>query len=292
MINALTVDVEEYFHPSEVQAHVDDSAWLTLPSRVDYQVDIVLNMLRERGVSATFFVLGWIAEHHPGVIDRIAREGHEIGCHSYSHKLVYELTPAEFRADTVRALQAIQDACGRRCTAYRAPSYSITEQSLWALDILAECGIQYDSSIYPIRHDRYGVPSFSRHPKTIQTASGPIHEIPVGTAKLRNGAIAPIGGGGYLRLLPYRYTAAGIRQVNGSEQMPVCIYFHPWEIDRDQPRLASGLISRLRTYTGLASMPRKIDRLLQDFSFSTVSAVYGNTNEPAAEFRRMAAQPR
>jgi polysaccharide deacetylase family protein (PEP-CTERM system associated) len=228
-------------------------------------------------------VLGWVAEHHPEVVRRIARAGHEIACHSYSHKLVYRLTPEEFRADTLRAIRVIEDACGRTCTAYRAPSYSITPRCLWALDVLVECGIQYDSSIYPIKHDRYGVPTFSRHATTIQTGSGPIREIPAATVRLRSGTITPIGGGGYLRLLPYHYTAAGIRQVNGVEEMPVCIYFHPWEIDPHQPRLASGLVARLRTYTGLSSMHRKLERLMQEFSFSTVSAVYGSQTESATQ---------
>lgn len=274
MVNALTVDVEEYFHPAEVQLHVDHAAWASLPSRAEQQVDRVLDVFDHHHVSATFFVLGWVAEHHPRLVNKIAARGHEIGCHSYAHQLVYSMTPEEFREDTRRAVAAIEDACDITPVAYRAPSYSITRNSLWALEILVENGFTYDSSIYPINHDRYGIPGFSRHSTVFQTPSGPIQEVPIATVQLGKQAIAPIGGGGYLRLLPYRYTAAGIRRVNNIEEKPVCIYFHPWEIDPAQPRIASGVVSRWRTYTGIATMQSKIERLLSEFSFSTLTAVY------------------
>lgn len=277
VINALTIDVEEYFHPSEVQLTVDASRWDSLPSRAEYQTGRVLDLLDRHGVSATFFVLGWLAERKPQLVREIAGRGHEIGCHSYAHQLVYELTPEQFMVDTRRAIAAIQSACGRRPVAYRAPSYSITRDCLWALDALVQMGFRFDSSIYPIHHDRYGIPGFDRFAAVANTASGSITEIPIGTVKLGRNTIAPIGGGGYLRLLPYRYTAAGIRRVNTTESSPVCVYFHPWEIDPEQPRLASGLISRLRTYSGLKSMELKLDRLLRMFEFSTISAVYGGT---------------
>ena len=276
MKNALTVDVEEYFHPSEVQPYIDSHQWCLLPSRVGLQTDRILDLFDRYSVKATFFVLGWVAEHHPDVARRIAARGHEIACHSYAHRLVYTMTPGEFRDDTRRAVAAIEDACGVTTTAYRAPSYSITPESLWALDILAELGFRFDSSIYPITHDRYGIPGFSRHALSCGTPSGAITEIPVGTVMLPNSSVAPIGGGGYLRLLPYRYTAAGIRRVNRTESAPVCVYFHPWEIDPDQPRLASGVTARLRTYTGLRSMESKVERLLREFRFSTISDVYGS----------------
>jgi len=282
VVNTLTIDVEEYFHPSEVQPYVEGSSWSSLPSRVETQIDRILELLDQHNVKATCFLLGWIAEHRPAVGRKIAARGHEIGCHSYSHQLVYAMTPAQFERDTRHAVEAIEDSCGVTPVAYRAPSYSITANSMWALDILAELGFKYDSSIYPIKHDRYGIPNFSRQPVTYITKSGPIKEIPIGTVMLGKKTIAPIGGGGYLRLLPYCYTAAGIRRANTVEKSPVCVYFHPWEIDADQPRLAHGLVSRLRTYTGLRSMEYKIDRLLSTFMFSTLSAVYGQP-EPDAE---------
>jgi polysaccharide deacetylase family protein (PEP-CTERM system associated) len=275
MRNALTVDVEEYFHPSEIQLEVSPDTWGSLPSRVEANVDQTLEMLSRYGVSATFFILGWVAERHPAMVRSIASQGHEIGCHSYAHQLVYSLNPAAFRADTQRAAAAIADACGVQARVYRAPSYSINGRCLWAMEILIECGFDSDSSVVPVQHDRYGLPGFPRHMTVVETPSGCIREIPPGTVDLGNGIIAPVGGGGYLRLLPYRYTAAGIRHVNRVESEPVCVYFHPWELDAGQPRLASGLISRLRTYSGLKGMQAKISRLMQEFEFSTMRSVYG-----------------
>ncbi|HEY7333725.1 MAG TPA: XrtA system polysaccharide deacetylase [Bryobacteraceae bacterium] len=274
--NILTIDLEEYFHPTEVQRSVAMEQWGSLPSRVEAQTQWVLEQLERHSVRATFFVLGWVAERFPKLVARIAAAGHEIGCHSYAHQLVYDLTPEQFRGDTRRALNAINDAIGGAAPvrAYRAPSYSITSRSLWALEILVECGIVCDSSIYPIAHDRYGIPGFERHAHTLRTPSGPILEVPIATSRLSHGALAPVGGGAYLRLLPYRYTAAGIRRVNRREGQPACIYFHPWEIDPDHPRLASGAASRLRTYTGMRGMRRKIERLLADFRFAALETVY------------------
>ncbi len=275
MQNALTVDVEEYFHPSEVQAFVPQERWASFPSRVDDQVQRILEMFDRNSVKATFFVLGWVAERRPATIRAIAAAGHEIGCHSYAHQLVYRQDAVTFRQDTIRAVRVIEDSCGVTPRVYRAPSYSITSKSLWALEVLVECGFTHDSSIYPIAHDRYGIPGSNRHAHILQTPSGPIHELPIATVKLSASQVAPIGGGGYLRLLPYRYTAAGIRRVNRDERQPVCLYFHPWEIDAGQPRLADGLIARLRTYSGLNGMQRKLGRLLRDFEFSSIAAVYG-----------------
>lgn len=282
MINALTVDIEEYFHPAEVQRYTSANNRLFLESRVEQQTDRVLELLNQHSVSATFFILGWVAERTPAVVRSILKAGHEIGCHSYSHDLVYEMTPDRFRQDTMRAVAEIENAAGVRPRAYRAPSYSITSRSLWALEILVECGFEYDSSIVPIPHDRYGIPGFSRHARTVCTPSGSILEIPVATAQLTRRTVIPVGGGAYLRLLPYRYTAAGIRQVNLLEKRPACIYFHPWEIDEEQPRLATSMISRLRTYSQLAHMREKLGRLLTDFRFSTITSVYPRSGQSHA----------
>ena len=282
MLNALTIDVEEYFHPTEVQASVSQARWSTLPSRVEDQLSRILELLEVRRTKATFFVLGWVAERNPAAIRKIVAAGHEIGCHSYSHQLVYSLTPQEFRIDTRRALTAIEDACGVTPRLYRAPSYSITEESMWALEILVEEGFLGDSSIYPIAHDRYGIPGSPRFAHVIRTRAGPICEFPIATVRISGERVAPIGGGGYLRLLPYRYTSAGIRRLNRDENQPACMYFHPWEIDPDQPRLASGLIARMRTYTGVNGMVRKLDRLLTEFQFSSLSNVHRGVGLPAA----------
>jgi len=274
MLNVLSVDVEEHFHASEVQSSVDPRYWPVLPSFVERQTSAVLDLLARCGAKATFFVLGWVAERHKQLVRDIAVAGHEIACHGYAHRLVYNLTPEQFREDTIRARNVIEDACGVSPRAYRAASYSITAKSMWALETLAALGFTHDSSIYPIEHDRYGVPGFDRHAHRLPTASGPICEVPIATVKLSANRVAPVGGGAYLRLLPYRYTAAGIRRINEREAQPACMYLHPWETDPDLPRMVSGWLSRLRTYSGLGTMMGKLQRLLSEFRFSTLSAVH------------------
>lgn len=275
MVNILSVDVEDYFHPTELQPFAPLSAWDQLPSRVEASTRRTLDVLARHDARATFFVLGWVAERFPALIRQIAGAGHEIGCHSYAHQLVFDMTPEEFRRDTLRARTAIEDACGLSPRAYRAPSYSITRRSLWALDILSECGFTHDSSIYPIVHDRYGIPGFPRHAHVRQTDSGSILEVPAATVQLSPDRVAPVGGGAYLRLLPYRYTAAGLRRLNLSERQPACVYLHPWELDPEQqPLLARGLVARWRTYAGLAGMRAKLERLLAEFRFDTLAAIH------------------
>ncbi len=271
MVNVLSIDVEDYFHPSELGGNVN--SWRAYPPRVDIGLCFLLDLLAARRVRATFFVLGWVAMRHAHLIRRIAEAGHEIGCHSHTHRLVYSLTPDEFQRDTVEAVKAIQDATGVIPRMYRAPSYSVTSNSLWALEILASCGFTHDSSIYPIVHDRYGIPGFPRHASYISTPSGEILEIPVATVKLGR-RVVPVGGGAYMRLFPYRYMAAGLRRINRQEKQPACLYLHPWELDPEQPRLTKQMISRLRTYTGLQGMRAKMNRLLDDFKFSALTDVF------------------
>jgi polysaccharide deacetylase family protein (PEP-CTERM system associated) len=274
VINSLSVDLEEYFHPSELGIPPDPDQWCAMPSRVERETHEVLELLNRHSVSATFFVLGWVAEKYPALVCQVRSAGHEIACHSYSHRLIYDMTPATFREDTKRAVGAIGNACGIQPTAYRAPSYSITDRSFWALEVLAECGFTRDSSIYPIAHDRYGIPGFNRFAHAIRTPSGVVYEIPMATTRLNEKRVAPVAGGGYLRLLPYRYTAAGLRRLNIQEHQPACCYFHPWEIDPDVPHLTKSRISGWRTYCGLSGMRAKLERLLTDFQFSTLSAVF------------------
>jgi polysaccharide deacetylase family protein (PEP-CTERM system associated) len=283
MVNALTVDVEEYFHASEIQRSGCSADWSSYPSRIDYQVQTTLELLDRHSIKGTFFLLGWVAEHHPQVVKKIVAAGHEIGCHSYSHRLVFDLTPAEFASDTRRAIRVIEDSCAVTPRSYRAPSYSIIRRSIWALEILVECGFTHDSSIYPISHDRYGIPGFRRNAHVVNTLSGPILEVPVATAKLYGERVAPVGGGGYLRLLPYCYTSAGIRRINQLEKQPACVYFHPWELDGQQPHMAKGLSARARTYLGLRSMPRKLDRLLSEFRFIPLTEVYRFEEEASSD---------
>jgi polysaccharide deacetylase family protein (PEP-CTERM system associated) len=286
MVNVFSVDLEDYFHPTEISHDVNVEEWSQFTSRVDIGTNFLLDLLTKHNTRATFFVLGWVADHHPRLVRKISDAGHEIGCHSYRHQLVYNLSPIEFRDDTLRAMRAIEAACGVSPKLYRAPSYSIVSKSFWAFDVLAELGFTHDSSVYPIVHDRYGVPGFPRHSQTVTTPSGPIVEVPIATVQLSAKQVAAVGGGAYLRLFPYRYTAAGIRKINNIEQQPACVYTHPWEVDPDQPRVANGLISRLRTYTGLSSMRRKLTQLFQDFEFSAMGAVYphpaANSSPPAS----------
>jgi polysaccharide deacetylase family protein (PEP-CTERM system associated) len=280
MVNVFSVDLEDYYHPTEISHDVSGEGWSQFAPRVDVGTNFLLDLLAKHNTRATFFVLGWVADHHPHLVRKISEAGHEIGCHSYRHHLVYNLSPLEFREDTLRAMRAIEAACGVSPKLYRAPNYSIVSKSFWALDVLVELGFTHDSSIYPIVHDRYGVPGFPRHPQTITTPSGPILEVPIATVQLSAQQVTPVGGGAYLRLFPYRYMAAGIRKINNIEQQSACIYTHPWEFDPDQPRMTNGLIARLRTYTGLSGMRRKLTRLFQDFEFSTMGAVY--PHHPAA----------
>src|SRR5215471_6166358 len=181
MVNVFSVDLEDYFHPTEISQNLNVEDWAHLARRVDIGANVLLDLLARNNARATFFVLGWIADHHPALVRRIADAGHEIGCHSYLHRLVYDLTPTEFREDTVRAMRSVEDACGVSPKLYRAPSYSIVNRSIWALDILADLGFTHDSSIYPIVHDRYGIPGFPRHAHTVTTPSGPIIEVPIAT---------------------------------------------------------------------------------------------------------------
>jgi polysaccharide deacetylase family protein (PEP-CTERM system associated) len=267
---------------------VDMQDWKLLPPRVEGTVRKVLDIFAEADVKGTFFILGWVAYRYPHLVRRIAEQGHEIACHSYAHRLVYDLNPQEFKADTARASQAIFDACGIWPTAYRAPSYTITGRSMWALEVLAELGFTHDSSIYPINHDRYGILGYSRYPQIVNTPSGPILEVPVATVQISKSRVAPIAGGAYLRLLPYRYVAAGLRTLN-REGHAGCLYFHPWELDPDLPMMNIGLLSRLRTYGGLFTMTGKVTRLVHEFRFSTLSKVYEAESAPVAQYKAAAA---
>jgi polysaccharide deacetylase family protein (PEP-CTERM system associated) len=272
LLNALTVDVEDYFQVSAFDGVVPRSQWLSFESRVCANTDRLLKIFDAAGVRATFFVLGWVAEHHPELVRRIHRSGHELASHSYGHGLVYDSTPEQFRADLRRAQIAIEDAAGVLVRGYRAPSYSVTDRSLWALDVLASEGYQYDSSIYPINHDRYGIPSWPRHIHRLTRSHRPLWELPGSTIR-RGGVNLPIGGGGYFRLLPYGWTQRGIRHLNEVEQRPAIFYLHPWEVDPDQPRLKAGLVSRFRHYHNLEKTESRLRSLLSDFRFGTVSEV-------------------
>jgi polysaccharide deacetylase family protein (PEP-CTERM system associated) len=267
MKNGLSIDVEDYFHAEAIAAQFERSGWSTMESRVVRNTERILDLLREHKVSATFFVLGWVAERFPDLVRQIHAQGHEVGCHSYWHRLIYRLTSQEFREDTRRAKDAIEGCVGVRVKGYRAPSFSITKNSFWALDILAELGFEYDSSIFPIRHDFYGIPDHPRFQHCYKNEGHPaMIELPMSTWRVGNVNL-PFGGGGYLRMFPLRYTRHAFNRVNQVEQQPAIVYFHPWEIDPEQPRLRIPLRSRLRHYTNLSGMENRISMLLQDYEF-------------------------
>jgi polysaccharide deacetylase family protein (PEP-CTERM system associated) len=272
IINAMTVDVEDYFHVSVFDGIVPRSQWDQLESRVCRNTDRLLDLLAEHGVRATFFVLGWVAERHPALVARIAAAGHEVASHGYGHRLVYDQTPSAFRDDVRRAKALLEQASGMAVNGYRAPSYSIVPRSLWALDVLIEEGHTYDASIFPIRHDRYGIPVSARHPYVIDRPNGRLIEVPASTAQAA-GTNLPIAGGGYFRLLPYGWTRWGIQRVNDIERRPVIFYLHPWEIDPDQPRLHAGLLSRVRHYRNLDQTETRLRQLLQDFAWGSLRSI-------------------
>lgn len=272
IVNAMTVDVEDYFQVSAFDRTVRREDWERLPSRVSANTGRVLDLLADAGVQATFFVLGWIAERYPGLVRAIASRGHEVASHGYAHALVYDMTPAAFRADVRRAKAALEDAGAGPIVGFRAPSYSITRASLWAIDVLIEEGFEYDASVYPIHHDRYGIPGAPRHPHRIDSTSGALWELPGATVRL-GGQNLPIGGGGYFRLLPYAWTRRGIRSVNDRERQPVVFYIHPWELDPEQPRLPGTAMSRLRHYRNLDKTEGRLRRLLNEFCFAPAATV-------------------
>lgn len=283
MINALTIDVEDYFQVNAFARHVKREDWDLYPLRVEDNTRRILDMLDEFAFKATFFVLGWVAERLPSLVREIQEKGHEIACHGYGHELIYSIGPDLFRKDIRASKKMLEDICGVRVNGYRAPSYSITRQSLWALDILIEEGFTYDSSIFPVIHDTYGIPDAQRFPHRLQTAAGSLIEFPLTTLPLNLGwknVRLPIAGGGYLRLLPVSIIRQGIAAINQRESQSAVLYFHPWEIDPDQPRIKAGMKSRFRHYINLHRTKGKLEYLFSRFEFApmkTVLAEYGYT---------------
>ena len=281
IVNAMTIDVEDYYHVSAFDRTVSRDEWPHLESRVCRNTERLLALFDESRISATFFVLGWVADRFPSLVRRIAACGHEIASHGFGHRLVYEQTADAFREDVRRAKGVLEAVTGSQVVGYRAPSYSVVEESLWALDVLIEEGHAYDSSILPVVHDRYGIPSAPRHPHTIVRKTGVIIEVPGSTVAC--GPInLPVAGGGYFRILPYAWTQWGIAQVNNRERMPAVFYLHPWEIDPEQPHLPANWLGRFRHYRNLEATEARLRRLLQDFEFGTIQAMLATLPEPDA----------
>jgi polysaccharide deacetylase family protein (PEP-CTERM system associated) len=271
IVNAMTVDVEDYFHVSAFDRIVSRESWTARESRVVRNTERLLELFHDRHVHGTFFVLGWVAQRFPALVREIVSEGHEVASHGFNHQLIYSLTHDQFRDDVRRAKATIEDAGGCAVRGYRAPSFSIVRANLWALDVLIEEGHAYDASVFPIHHDRYGIPEAPRRPHTIDRAAGSIVEVPGSTVRIA-GINVPIAGGGYFRQLPYAWTRWGIARVNTVDRDAVVFYIHPWEIDADQPRLPVSSLTRFRHYRNIGATLGRLGRLLEDFAFDTVTA--------------------
>ena len=277
IVNAMSVDVEDYFQVSAFERHIARQDWEHLPCRVEANVERILTLFERHKVKATFFMLGWVAERYPAMVRGIVAAGHELASHGYEHIRVVQQTPEAFRADVIHTRQLLEDIGGCVIQGYRAASYSIGRDNLWALDVLAETGHRYSSSIYPIRHDLYGMPEAPRFPfnpdEAFKRGNG-LLEIPVTTLKL-GGRTWPCGGGGYFRLFPYTLSRWALQRVNQDDGQAAVFYFHPWEIDPEQPRQQGiGLKTRVRHYLNLNRMESRLDRLLGDFRWGRMDQVF------------------
>jgi len=269
LLNVLSVDVEDYFQAEAL--HVPYECWGSCGLRVERNVNRILELFAKYEAKGTFFVLGWIAEKLPHLAREISGAGHEIGCHGYAHRRLQTMMPEQFRLDLSRATICLTDQIQKPMQCYRAPSFSVVKDTLWAIDILAEQGYRFDSSVFPVRHDFYGIPGAERFAHWQVTPLGNrIFEFPPSTIRQLHNNLG-VGGGGYLRIFPYRMTQWGLRHINHIEREPAMVYFHPWEIDPEQPQIRAGLRSRLRHYTNLSIMESKIERLLKEFHFTTLS---------------------
>lgn len=273
MTNAITIDVEDYFMVSAFAGEVKFEDWHAFECRVERNTKKILDMLDRLDIRATFFILGWVAENYPQLVKDICNRGHEIGSHGYAHRIIYHLSPREFAEDTKKSRKLLEDITGDAIKGYRAASYSITKKSMWALDILIEEGFTYDSSIFPIYHDRYGIPEACRFQHIIQRKGGSLLEIPPSTIRSL-GKNIPVAGGGYLRLLPLNFVKRSIAAINNKEKQPAIIYFHPWEFDPEQPKVKSSLITHLRHHVNIDKTQAKVEKLLKTFNFGPVRDVF------------------
>lgn len=274
--NYLSIDVEDYFQVSAFEDIISPDDWERMEHRVVRNTEKVLSLLAKHNTKATFFIVGWIAERYPHLVRVIRDQGHEIGCHSYWHRKVYDLSPEEFRADTAKVKTILEAIIGEPVLGYRAPSYSITGNSLWALDILKELGFTYDSSIFPIYHDTYGIPDA---PRFAYCHANGLLEYPISTALLF-GRKVPVSGGGYFRLFPYWFTRYALNTINNKEGQPFIFYLHPWELDPEQPRMQNArFLSRFRHYNQLQQTHVRFVRLLEDFRFFPLQLAQNNLYE-------------
>ncbi|HEX6136207.1 MAG TPA: XrtA system polysaccharide deacetylase [Casimicrobiaceae bacterium] len=271
IVNALTIDVEDYFHVSAFAPHIRRHEWDTMECRVERNVERILALLADANATATFFTLGWIAERYPSLIRRICDTGHELASHGFAHERASAQPPKEFLADIGLAKAIIEDVTGKDVRGYRAPSFSVGASNPWAFDAICEAGYRYSSSIYPIRHDHYGMPDAPRFAHEVRPG---LLEIPVATVRLLR-SNWPAGGGGYFRLLPYALSRWSIRRINARDRQPAMFYFHPWELDPDQPRVrGTNAKTRFRHYVNLRRTAPRLARLFRDFRWSRVDRVF------------------
>jgi polysaccharide deacetylase family protein (PEP-CTERM system associated) len=272
--NAMTVDVEDWFQVQAFAGTISRDAWDGLERRVEANTDRILGMFADAGVTATFFTLGWVAERHPALVQRIVAAGHELASHGYWHRLAHEQTPVDFAEDVGSARKLLEDIGGVPVVGYRAPTFSINTRNPWAFDVLTEQGYRYSSSVYPVRHDLYGVPDAPRFP---YRPNGALLEIPMTTVRAA-GRNFPCAGGGYFRLLPYVAYRAALRRFNRRERAAGIFYTHPWEIDAEQPRVtAAPRMAKFRHYLNLSLMPSRLSRLLRDFAWNRVDHVFAES---------------
>lgn len=275
--HAMTVDVEDYFHVAAFNKVINPDEWEKWPCRVEANTEKLLQLFADSNIKITFFILGWVAERYPQLVKTIQAQGHEIASHGYSHQLIYKQDQKVFREETAKSKQILEDLAQAQVTGYRAASYSITRKSLWALEILAELGFTWDSSIFPTRHDNYGIPGSPEEPYKIVTTSGKIlTEFPLTTAKVF-GQSVPAAGGGYFRQYPYALSRWLFERASNNQTKPQIFYLHPWEIDPDQPRVPNASwFSNFRHYTNLSRCLPRLERMIDDFQFGTISQSLGS----------------
>ena len=269
--NALTIDVEDYFQVSAFAPHIERSAWERTPCRIERNIARILELLDQSGAKATFFTLGWLAQRYPTIVRDISKQGHEVASHGHAHLRASDQSPAEFDQDIREAKRLLEDTAGVGVRGYRAPSFSIGQKNVWAFERIAAAGYRYSSSVYPVQHDHYGWPTAPRFPFRVSCG---LLEIPVSTARMF-GRILPAGGGGYFRLAPYALSRWAITRVNSVDRRPAVFYFHPWEIDPQQPRVKGvGLKTRFRHYVNLTRTENRLRQLLSDFRWDRMDRVF------------------
>ena len=291
--NALTIDVEDYFHVAALSKSISTDDWNSIACRVEKNTTVLLDLFEKHSAKATFFVLGWVAERYPHIVKEIDRRGHEVASHGYSHQLIYTQTPEVFRDETIKSKKLLEDITGKPVNGYRAASYSITRKSLWALDVLVDAGYMYDSSIFPVRHDNYGILGSPTEPHVLGTPENKrLVEYPLSTYKVL-GQTLPVAGGGYFRLYPYWLSRFFYKSINKKLE-PFVFYLHPWEVDPEQPRVKASWFSEFRHYNNLDVCERRLSRLLEDFSFISMGeklmelGLHLNNIKPSIEYKTVA----